>query len=248
MERALQLDGIAATPLADRVVCALRDAITRGDLAPGTALRHAELSERMSVSYAPVREAIRQLAAEGYVTHVPHHGAVVTPVCASEIRDLLEISIALETIAIQTAIPNLDPEDLVEAQRHHVRFIRESDPMAQPEISLAIRMALYRSSRRPVLLREIERVWRTSFRYARIMYASPAGHSESLRSTRGILDAFEARDADRAVQFLTEIRTRALAIMLDQFGPGQDAGETRLFTLVPRHAAPAGARPRQHGG
>ena len=248
MEPAFQLDGIAAAPLADRVVRALRDAITRGDLAPGTALRHAELSERLSVSYAPVREAIRQLAAEGYVTHVPHHGAVVTPLCASEIRDLLEISIALETIAIQTALPNLKPEDMAEAELLHARLVRESDPMAQPEISLAIRMALYRSSGRPVLLREIERVWRTSFRYARIQFANPVGHSESLRSTRGILDAFEARDANRAVQFLTEIRSRALSIMLDQFGRGHDADETKLFTVVPLPAPPARGGPPQRGG
>jgi DNA-binding GntR family transcriptional regulator len=218
MEPALPLDG---------------DAITRGDLAPGSALRHAELSERLSVSYAPVREAIRQLASEGYVTHVPHHGAVVTPLCASEIRDLLEINIALETIAIRTAMPNLAPADLALAEALQARLVNESDAMARPEIALEIRMALYRSSGRPHLLQEIARVWRTSFRYARLMFANPAGYSESLRSTRGFLDAFESRDADLAVQFLTEIRSRALSIILDQLGPSRDAADTRMFLGAP---------------
>jgi DNA-binding GntR family transcriptional regulator len=236
MEPALHLEGLAAAPLADRVVRALRDAINRGELAPGCPLRHAELSERLSVSYAPVREAIRQLAAEGYVTHVPHHGAVVAALCADEIRDLLEISIALETIAIRTAMPNLEPGDLAEAQALHARLVNETDAMGRPEIALEIRMALYRSAGRPWLLHEIERVWRTSARYARLMFASPPGHSESFRSARGILDAFEARDADRAVQFLTEIRTRALSLILDQLGASPNAPETRLFSVVPRHA------------
>jgi DNA-binding GntR family transcriptional regulator len=235
----LPLDGTATAPLADRVVRTLRDAITRGELAPGCALRHAELSERLSVSYAPVREAIRQLAAEGYVTHVPHHGAVVAPLCASEIRDLLEISIALETIAIRTAMPDLEPEALAEAQRLHARLVSETDAMARPEIALEIRMALYRSAGRPWLLHEIGRVWRTSARYARLMFAAPTGYAESVRSARGILDAFEARDADRAVQFLTEIRTRALSIILDQLGASRDAAEARLFSAMPRPAFPA---------
>jgi DNA-binding GntR family transcriptional regulator len=134
-------------------------------------------------------------------------------------------------------MPNLEPGDLAEAQAHHARLVSETDPMARPEIALQIRMALYRSAGRPWLLHEIERVWRTSARYARLMFASPPGHSESLRSARGILDAFEARDADRAVRFLTEIRSHALSMILDQLGARPNVAETQLFSPAPPHAS-----------
>ncbi|MFI5370979.1 MAG: GntR family transcriptional regulator [Candidatus Eisenbacteria bacterium] len=220
METAIQLDPVSVAPLTDRVVHALRDAITRGDLAPGTPLRHADLSERLSVSYAPVREAIRQLVAEGYVTHVPHHGAVVAPLCADEISDLLEIGTALETIAIRDAMPGIQPDDLAKARLLRDELFRQSDTLAWPEISLEIRMVLYRPAGRPCLLREIQRVRRASFRYARVLYASPVGYTETLRAAHAFLDAFESRDTEATVRFLTEFHTRALAIILDRLdGP-----------------------------
>jgi hypothetical protein len=78
------------------------------------------------------------------------------------------------------------------------------------------------------------------------MFADPGGHSASLRSARGLLDAFVARDANRAVQFLTEIRTSAFSMILDQLGANRDAAESQLFSAVPQPAFPTGGS-RAHG-
>ena len=64
----------------------LRDEIIQGDHAPGQHLRLEEIAARYDVSTMPVREALRDLEAEGIVTIFPHRGAVVTKLTAGELK------------------------------------------------------------------------------------------------------------------------------------------------------------------
>jgi DNA-binding GntR family transcriptional regulator len=63
----------------DAIAAALRDLIASGVLEPGTVLRQRALAERFGVSTTPVREALRQLEAEGAVRRRPYSGATVAP-------------------------------------------------------------------------------------------------------------------------------------------------------------------------
>ncbi len=85
---------------------ALRAAISSGELAPGLQLRQDELAARFGTSRIPVREALRQLEAEGFVTFLPNRGAVVSDLSIDEVIELLEIRIALECHALRLAIPD----------------------------------------------------------------------------------------------------------------------------------------------
>ncbi|HXF62695.1 MAG TPA: GntR family transcriptional regulator [Caldilineaceae bacterium] len=81
----------------------LRDAIIEGRLAPGSRLVIDELAPTLGVSQIPIREALSQLQAEGFVTYRPHAGATVSelhPSLAYEIFGLLE---ATEVICGRTA-------------------------------------------------------------------------------------------------------------------------------------------------
>src|SRR5689334_18278168 len=96
---------------------ALRVAISSGDLAPGFQLRQDELAERFGTSRIPVREALRQLEAEGFVTILPNRGAVVADLSVDEVIELLEIRIALECHALRLAIPAMGEMDLDETKK-----------------------------------------------------------------------------------------------------------------------------------
>ncbi len=90
--------GHGSTP--DAVREALRLAIGLGEFAPGFQLRQDELAERFGTSRIPVREALKQLEAEGFVTFMPNRGAVVSDLSIDEVVELLEIRIALECYAL----------------------------------------------------------------------------------------------------------------------------------------------------
>jgi DNA-binding GntR family transcriptional regulator len=84
--------------LRERVADALREAITSGELAPGHRLREERLADQHGVSRVPVREALRQLAAEGFVEIRPNRGAVVAQLTAREAEGLLEVREVLEVL------------------------------------------------------------------------------------------------------------------------------------------------------
>ena len=92
----------------------LRDEIVRGDFVPGQYLRLEEIAARFDVSTMPVREALRELEAEGLVTIFPHRGAVVTELSADELQDIYDIRTTLEEMATRLAVPHLTEDTLAE--------------------------------------------------------------------------------------------------------------------------------------
>ena len=81
----------------------LRDDIIARRLPPGARLVESDLTMRFTVSRGPVREALRRLAAEGLIEHVPHRGALVRRLSAREIRELFQIRIELESLGARLA-------------------------------------------------------------------------------------------------------------------------------------------------
>lgn len=74
----------------------LRDKILRGELAPGTPLREVVWAEALNVSRNTLREALRDLVAEGLIEHKAHHGASVRALNANEISEIYAIRMTLE--------------------------------------------------------------------------------------------------------------------------------------------------------
>src|SRR5437660_12006142 len=83
--------------IASMTVEALRGRILRGDYPEGEPLRQDALADELGVSRIPVREALRQLEAEGLVTFSPHRGAVVSSLSLEEIEELFELRADIES-------------------------------------------------------------------------------------------------------------------------------------------------------
>jgi GntR family transcriptional regulator, trigonelline degradation regulator len=84
----------------------LRQAIIARRLAPGQRLIERELVELTGVSRTSIREALRELAAEGLVTAIPNKGTIVANVTAEEARQLYEVRSALEALAGRLFVQN----------------------------------------------------------------------------------------------------------------------------------------------
>jgi DNA-binding GntR family transcriptional regulator len=83
--------------LAVRIADALSDGIAGGAIEPGERLVETEIAARMEVSRVPLREALKLLEAQGIVEVLPHRGARVDRIC--------EARVALERLALRTAVP-----------------------------------------------------------------------------------------------------------------------------------------------
>jgi len=85
------------------IVSDLRGAIMRGDFEPGQQLRQDDVAKFLGVSTTPVREALRQLAADGLVDGAPHCGVTVHQMTKAELSEVYAIMIPLEQIAMEAA-------------------------------------------------------------------------------------------------------------------------------------------------
>lgn len=105
-------DPLQANTKVGKVVAHLRRAILTGDIAPGEWLRQDELAEAFGVSATPVREALRHLAAEGLVEHIPHRGVRAVAYDMSVALDYYELRAILEPLAVRMAAQHLGENGL----------------------------------------------------------------------------------------------------------------------------------------
>jgi DNA-binding GntR family transcriptional regulator len=100
----LNVSAVGSHPqLMNVVTSELRRLIIEFELAPGTHLVEAKLAKMLGVSRNPVREAIRVLAAEGFVHVTPRRGAFVAHLTAEDAENLFEVRLGLEPVGARLA-------------------------------------------------------------------------------------------------------------------------------------------------
>jgi DNA-binding GntR family transcriptional regulator len=100
----MELGGMLESPsLVELTLRRLRYEILTGALAPGERLVEEHLTQRFGTSRAPLREALRQLAEQGLIEHLPRRGVRVAELSAADADELFALRNVLERYAVQTA-------------------------------------------------------------------------------------------------------------------------------------------------
>ena len=76
-----------------------------GVLLPGERIIEEQLTQRFGISRAPLREALRELAQQGLVEHLPRRGVRVTELSRVDVDELFGLRDVLERYAMQLALP-----------------------------------------------------------------------------------------------------------------------------------------------
>lgn len=182
----------------------LRKAILAGAIAPGAQLRQDELAERYGTSRIPVREALRQLEAEGLVTIQPNRGAIVTSLSLDEVLEMLEIRIALECRALRLSIPNMVEEDLERAAELLRTYDNEPLPEKWGEMNWSFHRALYAPCDLPKLITMIEANYGQVGRFTRLQVSLAAGKEKPQSEHYALLETCRRGDVRKAVSMLEE--------------------------------------------
>lgn len=101
-----------AAPYSEQAASILRDAILNGRYQPGKRLNEVELSTGLQISRSPIREALRKLVDEGLVVLRPGRGAYVADFDEREIRDLMELRVALDVLGARLTAERATAEDI----------------------------------------------------------------------------------------------------------------------------------------
>ena len=151
-------------PLRDVVFNTLRQAILKGELAPGERLMEIQLAQKLGV----IREAIRKLELEGLVLMIPRRGAEVARISEKSLKDVLEVRRSLEELAIELACQRMTEEDmqaLEEAQKAFKAAIEQGDAMKIAETDEAYHDVIYYSTRNKRLVQILNNLREQMYRF-----------------------------------------------------------------------------------
>lgn len=200
--------------LPSAVAARLRDKILRGELREGEQLRQHAIAEEFEVSRIPVREAFRQLEAEGLITIIEHRGAVVAALSPDEIQEYFDIRAALECAILRYAVPRLGEDDLARAeavlQEYEAALHGETDFDVWGELHWQFHSTLYAAAGRARFMSLIQLVNNHADRYIRLhILFSRDAHRHAKDEHRALLELCRQRDAEAASQLLEEHITKA---------------------------------------
>lgn len=97
--------------LVDQVVEAIYRGIKEGRFVPGQRLVEADLTRQLDVSRGPLREALRRLSTEGFITIEPHKGAIVRKLTRDDVVQVFSVREVLEGFAARLAAENITVAD-----------------------------------------------------------------------------------------------------------------------------------------
>ncbi len=90
----------------------IKKKILNGEFDPGSRIREDILAEEISMSRTPVREAVNQLSAEGFLNNIPRKGIFLIELTDEKIQEMLELRIVLECLAVDRLIERLEEKHI----------------------------------------------------------------------------------------------------------------------------------------
>lgn len=183
----------------------LRQAIVFGELKPGERLRGSFFAEQWMVSATPLREAFQRLTAEGLVDYTAQQGVRVAGVSMRELREIYELRVMLEPIAVERSLRNVDGSwrDAVDEAYARLRAVFDgglADMSSFEEANQAFHKALRSRCDSAWLLRIVDVLADHSVRYRLLSWLPRGGDAEILREHEEIYKACITGQIERAVQ------------------------------------------------
>ena len=192
----------AGQPAPVAIAARLRGEILRGSIPGGERMRQDAVATRFGVSQNTVREAFKLLEADGLLCSEPRRGVSVTPLSASEAREITELRSLLEVQALEWAFPALDAAALDAAAAVLVQLDAEGTVDEVISLNASFHRLLYAPAKRERTLALIETLRLNFERYLRLTWQETDHLAQSQREHREILAACRNGDRKKAAALL----------------------------------------------
>jgi DNA-binding GntR family transcriptional regulator len=196
-----------ASSIAETLKLKIEHEILMFQLKPGERLDEARLAERYGSSRTPVREALRQLAAEGFVKIRTHRGAVVSGLSISELVDMFEMMSIYEGVCARLAAKHASPDEMAQIVEAHeaCRARCEADDFEGYCVANArFHDSIYRASHNGYLLKQTVSIRNRIGAYRQFQLRRNSRLRDSFREHQAVLDAIKSGDGDAADRLMRE--------------------------------------------
>nr|WP_298522497.1 GntR family transcriptional regulator [uncultured Halomonas sp.] len=191
----------AARTATAQVYEAIKQRILEGAYRAHDYVREASVANELEVSRTPVREALRELISEGWLKAIPHHGARVSAWTQQDAREVFELRLLLEPLAIHKAALHIQAPQLGELWQLSARMewlVAETGSATRTEIAALnheFHRQLIRASNSQRLILVLDNVVRTSVVHRNFRHYRQEHLQRSMQHHREMLTAIEAGNA-----------------------------------------------------
>ncbi|MEU6552880.1 GntR family transcriptional regulator [Streptomyces sp. NPDC046915] len=210
--------------LSEQVYARLRDAIMRGDYAPGDALKPQDLAKEQGVSLAVVREALVRVVGDGLADRLPNRGFAVPAFSDRRWQEIAEARRTIEPVMLRMSVERGDVDWEARVRAAHHRLART--PVYAPEESeyysgawaeahRVFHRTLLEGCGNPVLMETFDRMW-TASELARRLSTLRHPDRDGVGEHRRLEEAALARDADTAAEVLAQHLSQTAAGLTDR--------------------------------
>lgn len=183
----------------------LKAGILSGAFPPGSRIQQESVARELGMSRIPVREAMRELEAEGLLVLVAHGTARVSKLDMAESAEIYLMRESLEPLAAREAVARVTDEE-VDQLRAIVQAMENLDfrEGAWLELDRRFHLATYHPAGLPRLMRTVESFWNTTQPYRRAFNTTLTIAEVTMQKATHLLlvDAFERRDSEAAEQLV----------------------------------------------
>ncbi|UCF91566.1 MAG: GntR family transcriptional regulator [Desulfobacterales bacterium] len=206
--------------LGEHVFENLKQAVIKGDIAPGTWLVESHIAETLGISRTPVREAIHKLEREGFVQKQPRSGFTVLGLNRDDIEETFGIRSVLESYAARLAAIKHKEKELKALEKKIEEFqtcIEKKQMKILPEINTEFHDLLYALSKSPKLIQMINNLKDQIYRFRHIILMKDNMALKSNEDHRLMLLHIRKRDADGVERLVREHVLRGQEVVLQEF-------------------------------
>ena len=190
----LGFEQIETISLTERVIAALKSAFFSGKLQPGDTIVERQIARELNVGTPVVREALISLKHDGFVRRVNNKGSFVTSFTAEEVRQLYELRIEMETLALQWARVRVSEADIQELRGLVDKLVDAGQRDSRREFlecDFEFHRCCWRLSGNPFLARTLEQLMAPLFAFVVLASGSPLTASMA-REHSTLVDALQS--------------------------------------------------------
>jgi len=191
--------------LSKKVYRIIKSGIIDGSLKSGSKLLEVKIAKQMGISRTPIREALRELAAKGFVKMVPNQGIIVSSDSIEDIQEVIQIRSVLEGLAARLAVVMINSEEISNLEKlleQMKKFVEKNDPLRFGEVDAEFHNIIVDNCGNNRLIQMRKNITEQAHRY-RIKSLNVSGRlKRSMEEHRKIIEAFKKRDSEKADKFL----------------------------------------------
>ncbi len=191
---------------ADRAYLQIKEKIITVQMPPGSVIQETRLIEELGLGRTPIREALKQLQSENLVVVVPRRGMFVADVAITDLQQIYEVRVELESLCARLAAQRITPEQLSELKCLVIEYHESDQGDKESILSLDRRFhqLMAEAAGNKFLRSEVEKFYNLSLRIWYLAINSIQSQDIDVDAHFEIADAIETRDYRRSEQRMRE--------------------------------------------